>query len=44
MELTFDSFISSGIPKYTCVTQILRLQANDKPGFIIGLDPIPAQG
>ncbi|PLW27500.1 hypothetical protein PCANC_09515 [Puccinia coronata f. sp. avenae] len=29
---------------HTCVTQILRLQANDKSGFIIGLDPIPAQG
>jgi hypothetical protein len=28
----------------TCVTQILRLQADDKSGFIIGLDPIPAQG
>jgi hypothetical protein len=28
----------------TCVTQILWLQANDKSGFIIGLDPIPAQG
>jgi hypothetical protein len=28
----------------TCVTQILWLQADDKSGFIIGLDPIPAQG